>query len=104
MLTIVASVQAPHGMEEKIMRRLEGLEIRAKEPSSVSRPWEQWLFPTIGYAFALLFMVVAIAHWEPYLNANPSTEEVLLSNIPQGGQIFFTKEPPSINQLLVQQS
>jgi anti-sigma factor RsiW len=103
MFAHVSAVPPPPGMADKIMKRLADLEASDVEPQAVRRPWVQWLFPTLGYAFAFLLMFVAIAHWEPYLKANPTTETVLLSSIPQGDQLFFAKDPPEVNHLYVTQ-
>lgn len=87
---------------EKVMRRLSDLEMEAKRPAPAKPPAIGWLYPVLGYSFALLLMFAAIAHWEPYLygrNGAPSTENVLLSSVPQSEQFFFVKEPPEINYL-----
>ncbi len=87
---------------EKVMQRLDALETKDKRPISAKQPALEWLFPALGYSFALLLMFAAIAHWEPYLYGKsvlPSTENVLLSNVPQTEQLFFVKEPPEINHL-----
>jgi hypothetical protein len=102
-LSSAGAVTAPEGMVHKVMGRLADLEADAGEPAAIFRPLPQWLYPSLGYAFAFLLMFVAIAHWEPYLNASPSTETVLLSSIPQGEQSFYAQEPPEIDHLFIAQ-
>lgn len=99
----VSLVTAPQGMADRVLERLTHLEASAAKPQLSFRPLVEWLYPALGYVFALLLMVTAIAHWEPYLKMNPNTEEVLLSSIPQEEQLFFAKEPPSIHRLMVAQ-
>jgi hypothetical protein len=60
----------------------------------------EWLFPVLGYSFALFLMFVAIMHWEPTMNNTPHTEAVLLTSIPQGAQWTYAQEMPEINKLL----
>jgi len=97
----VSMVTAPQGIVDRVLERLAHLEVPAAKPLLSFRPLVEWLYPALGYVFALLLMVTAIAHWEPYLKTNPSTEEVLLSSIPQEEQLFFAKEPPSIHHYLM---
>ena len=59
----------------KVMERLADLEVDNEGPDPIWGPMSQWLFPTLGYAFAFLLMFAAIAHWEPYLNGRSNTEE-----------------------------
>ena len=103
MFANVQMATASRGIADKVIERLVNLEACTREPTAAFRPLVQWLYPTLGYVFALLLMFTAIVHWEPFLNTRPNTEEVLLSSIPQGEQLFFTKEPPEINRLFVTQ-
>jgi len=103
MFSNVQTATAPRGMTDRVINRLEALEVRTEEPAAILRRWVQWLYPTLGYAFAFSLMFMAIAHWEPFLNMRPSTEKVLLSGIPQGEQSFFTQKTPEIDHLFIVQ-
>ncbi|OGW79248.1 MAG: hypothetical protein A3G33_00160 [Omnitrophica bacterium RIFCSPLOWO2_12_FULL_44_17] len=79
-----------------VMDRLERLE--ELTPAVVERPtpFLRWLFPAIGYGFALLLMLIAISNREPLID----TETVLLADTPQKTQWTFSKEMPEIDTLL----
>jgi len=83
----------------KVMTKLVDLE-EAKEKSLLFPALAKWLFPAIGYTFAIFIMFAAILHWEPVMNGETSTETVLLANVPQALRWTFSDEEPRINKLL----
>lgn len=81
----------------KVMDRLEK-EHAAKPAKASSRPALKWLFPTLGYAFAIVLMFEVILHQEIPV----TTESVLLSDIPQEAQWSFVAQSPDTENLLGQ--
>lgn len=78
----------------QVMTRLARMD--QPEPAPRGPVFLRWLFPALGYSFALLLMFVAIAHREPYIN----TESVLLADIPQNSQWAFSSEPAGVDDVM----
>ena len=86
------------GDSEAFTRRVMARLARQDEPALALRRWAflDWLFPTLGYGFAIALMAVAIAHREPFVSA----ESVLLADMPQNSQWAFTSEPAGVHEIL----
>lgn len=84
---------------EQTMVRLQALDREAAPAFRVSFQLPKWLYPAVGYAFALMMVFVAIIAREPILNVEANTETVLLSDVPQDAQWTFSGETPGINEL-----
>ncbi len=79
----------------RVMKRLDALE--EPEPERVSG-WRlpRWLVMSIGYAFGISLMFLAIANRQTPVNA----AVVLLSDVPQSEQWTFVSETPDSGQVL----
>ena len=82
---------------QEVMVRLGRLD----EPAPSVRRWAflDWLFPALGYSFAIVLMAIAITHREPLVN----TESVLLADVPQNSHWAFSPEPAGVNTVLEQE-
>ena len=78
---------------QNVMARLERLEEPA--PARPRLAFLDWLFPVLGYGFAIALMFVAIAHREPLVTA----EAVLLADVPQNSHWAFSSEPTGVNKI-----
>ena len=94
----ISRVSADDGLSEvfvrQVMTRLACLDQPAVAPR---RPvFLDWLFPALGYGFAIVLMFVAIAHREPFV----TTESVLLADMPQNSQWAFSSEPAGVDEVM----
>ncbi len=83
---------------QKVMARLEALEVPV--PALEPEPWTlpRWLFPAIGYACAFFLMAIAVANrLEPAQLA--STDDILLSDVSEDSQGVFLNDSSSLNSL-----
>ena len=86
------------GFPEIFVRQVMTRLARLDEPAPASRRWRflNWLFPALGYGFAIALMAMAIVHREPFVN----TESVLLADIPQNSHWAVSPEPAGLNKIL----
>ncbi len=86
------------GDSEFFVRQVMTRLARREQPAPAVRRWAflDWLFPALGYGFAIALMAVAIGQREPLIN----TESVLLADMPQTSQWAFTPEPAGVNEIL----
>ena len=77
-----------------VMERIAASEKSA--PAKNPIPVLNWIFPTLGYTFAVLLMFVAITHREPSIN----TDAVLLADVSQTSRWTFSAEAPDLNKLV----
>ncbi len=89
---------ADDGLSEVFVRQVMTRLARMDQPAPAPRrpAFLNWLFPALGYGFALALMFVAIAHREPYIN----TESVLLADMPQNSQWAFSSEPAGVDDVM----
>ena len=85
----------------RFMERLAHLEVPVKKVGQRFSFLNDLFFPLAGYSFALLLMITAVMHWEPYMASGKTiTESMLLTNIPQETQWAFFQEKPEMTNLL----
>lgn len=98
MLGGLFSRAASPGDSEAFVRNVMARLAQQDEPAPLIRHWAflDWLFPTLGYGFAIALMAVAIAHREPLVSA----ESVLLADMPQNSQWAITPEPAGSHEIL----
>ena len=88
----------PAGSSEVFVRGVMTRLARLDEPAPAGRrrAFLDWLFPALGYGFAIALMVFAIANRESLVN----TESVLLADVPQNSHWAFSAEPAGVNKIL----
>ena len=77
-----------------VMERIAASEKSA--PAKNPAPFLNWIFPTLGYTFAIFLMFIAITHREPSVN----TDAVLLADVSQTSRWTFSAESPDLNKLV----
>jgi anti-sigma factor RsiW len=84
---------------DRVMARLAEPERRAAPAFRVSFDLPKWVYPAMGYAFAVVLVFAAILAREPVLPIEANTETVLLTDIPEEAQWTFSGGVPDVNVL-----
>ena len=84
---------------DQIMARLAEPERKASPAFRGSFDLPKWLYPAMGYAFAIVLVFAAILAREPILRVDADTEAVLLSDIPEAAQWTFSSGVSDVNLL-----
>ena len=83
-----------------VFQVMERLEPQEKEASALTPglfpSLLRWLFPALGYSFALALMFVVITHREMPVN----TEAILLADLPHASQWTLGNQTPDAGDLL----
>jgi len=96
-----AALQPSESFTNRFIDHLAHLEISVKKVGQRFSFLNDLFFPLAGYSFALLLMITAVMHWEPYMASGKTiTESMLLTNIPQETQWSFSQEKPEMTNLL----
>ena len=80
----------------QVMERLEPQTSEKAVQPTVFPAFLKWLFPALGYSFAVVLMFVVITHREMPVN----TETILLSDMPQASQWTLGSQAPDAGALL----
>lgn len=81
-----------------VMSRIDELEQpKAVEKKGWSLVLPNWLFPTLGYSFAIVLMFMAIVEREPLV----TTEAMLISQMPKSSQWMLDEQPGQAENLFM---
>lgn len=91
----ISSSHSSETFVNQVMNKVAALE--SDQPSRAFQiPLPRWVFPALGYGFALFLMFVAVTHQHVPVNA----ETVLLTDMPEESQWMVLSDLPNVDQLV----